>query len=317
MAKKYLSLERLTEYDALIKERIDSGDESTLLSAKEYADGAANLVKSDLLNGAGEAYDTLKELGDLISENVTAIDALGVIASGKADATHDHDDRYYTETEIDSKIEEINGVIDGKADSVHDHTVDNIVGLEEVLDSKVPTTRTINGKTLTEDIMLSAIDIGADPIDSASSALESAKEFATNLANTKAELIHEHNDMYYVKSEVDVKVSEVNAFVTDNYETKLDAETKLAEAKSYTDNVKNDLLNGAGDAYDTLKELGDLIDDNTDAIEALERVATGKAERVHVHEISDVTSLQETLNAIEQNILQKTQVQIITWEADD
>lgn len=56
--------------------------------AKNYADNAANTVKNDLLNGAGGAYDTLKELGDLIVENETAIDALEIIASGKAPAYH-------------------------------------------------------------------------------------------------------------------------------------------------------------------------------------------------------------------------------------
>jgi hypothetical protein len=84
--KKYLSLDRLTEYDALIKSKIDEGD----ISAKTYADNAAATVKNDLLNGAGEAYDTLKELGDLITDNVDAIDALREVASGKADAEHDH-----------------------------------------------------------------------------------------------------------------------------------------------------------------------------------------------------------------------------------
>lgn len=69
--------------------------------------------------------------------------------------------------------------------------------------------------------------------------------------------------------------------ITSTYETKTSASTKLSEAKTYADNaataVKNDLLNGAGTAYDTLKELGDLIDDNTDAIDALETVAASKA----------------------------------------
>lgn len=80
--------------------------------------------------------------------------------------------------------------------------------------------------------------------------------------------------------------------IQQGYETKTDATSKLTEAKSYADTaaamVKNDLLNGAGAAYDTLKELGDLIDENVDAIEALETVAANKS-----------------------------QVQIITWEADD
>jgi phage-related tail fiber protein len=75
-------------------------------------------------------------------------------------------------------------------------------------------------------------------------------------------------------------------------ETKSDASKKLNEAKAYADSaasqVKNDLLNGAGAAYDTLKELGDLIDDNVDAIEALETVAAGKADKVHSHDMDDL-----------------------------
>lgn len=83
-------------------------------------------------------------------------------------------------------------------------------------------------------------------------------------------------------------------------ETKSDASSKLTEAKTYADNaanaVKNDLLNNAGGAYDTLKELGDLIDDNKDAIDALEDIAAGKANATHSHAISDVTNLQSTLD---------------------
>lgn len=68
--------------------------------------------------------------------------------------------------------------------------------------------------------------------------------------------------------------------ITSTYETKSDASDKLAEAKTYADTaantVKNDLLNGAGAAYDTLVELGALIDTNKDAIDALEAIAAGK-----------------------------------------
>lgn len=162
--KKYLSLEGLSEYDALIKEEISD---------------ATNKVKNDLLNGAGSAYDTLKELSDLIVDNQDAIDALEAVASGKADkshthnyagsssaggaatsankvnssltvkfnggttegtnlftfngsaaksanitpaaigaaaSSHTHDDRYYTETEIDNKLS-------GKANSSHGNHV--------------------------------------------------------------------------------------------------------------------------------------------------------------------------------------------------
>jgi hypothetical protein len=78
------------------------------LATEEYVDtaatNAANAIKNDLLNGAGEAYDTLKELGDLISENVDAIEALETIATSKADSVHSHNDLYYNKTEIDSSL---------------------------------------------------------------------------------------------------------------------------------------------------------------------------------------------------------------------
>nr|DAQ83309.1 MAG TPA: hypothetical protein [Caudoviricetes sp.] len=43
---------------------------------------AKQAVKDDLLNGAGAAYDTLKELGDAIDANKSAIDALKEVAAG-------------------------------------------------------------------------------------------------------------------------------------------------------------------------------------------------------------------------------------------
>ena len=79
---------------------------SKKLATEEYADNAAEVaaaaVKDDLLNGAGEAYDTLKELGDLIDENHDAIDALEIVATGKADKVHNHDDLYYTKSQLDN-----------------------------------------------------------------------------------------------------------------------------------------------------------------------------------------------------------------------
>lgn len=68
--------------------------------------------------------------------------------------------------------------------------------------------------------------------------------------------------------------------IANTYETKTDATNKLNAATTFAtseaNRVKNDLLNGAGGAYDTLKELGELIDTNVDAIDALETVAASK-----------------------------------------
>ena len=83
-------------------------------ATEEFATNAAAAIKDDLLNGAGEAYDTLKELGELIDANHDALEALETIANGKADAEHNHDDKYVTKDETNAiqliTIEEIDQI---------------------------------------------------------------------------------------------------------------------------------------------------------------------------------------------------------------
>lgn len=94
---------------------------------------------------------------------------------------HDHNSSYYTKSEVNSKLNE-------KANSTHTHKVsevtydgpvgnilvnnktldENLIALESAVESqgyeinsKVPTSRTINGKALTGNISLSASDVGA------------------------------------------------------------------------------------------------------------------------------------------------------------
>lgn len=50
--------------------------------------------------------------------------------NGKANSTHTHDDRYYTEAEIDTKL-------DNKADSSHSHSINDVTGLSTSLDGKM------------------------------------------------------------------------------------------------------------------------------------------------------------------------------------
>lgn len=181
----------------------------------------------------------------------------------------------------------------------HKHTI------SDISDYTVDTTLS---STSTNPVQNKVIDAEFDAMVEAMGALETA-------IDGKADASHTHDDRYYTETEIDTKISNVNTSIsnitngttivakatqdasgntiTSTYETKTDATAKLNEAKSYADSVKSDLLNGAGGAYDTLKELGDLIDENTDAIDALETVAAGKADKTHTHTISDVTDLQE------------------------
>lgn len=70
-----------------VKSVIDDAatDTTHAWSAKKVGDeivAKTAALKAELLGGAGEAYDTLKELADLIDKNKSAIDALKGIAAG-------------------------------------------------------------------------------------------------------------------------------------------------------------------------------------------------------------------------------------------
>ena len=96
---------------------VRSQDAATLDEAKSYTDNEIAF----LLNNSSEAVDSIMELATAMSENENVVAALTQAIGGKADTDHDHDDQYYTEEEIDNKLNE-------KANLQHDH--DNVITVE-------------------------------------------------------------------------------------------------------------------------------------------------------------------------------------------
>ena len=236
--------------------------------------------------------------------------------------------------------------IDGKADSDHTHTYESIEGLKDVIgeiaDSKfyvvtfdIGDDNKYHGDLTFAEIrekfeaggnMVARID-GTDyiPLLSAAthqiifSGIYQSQSVAltinssdvctlttTRLADGTSLSSHTANTNNPHK----VTCEQIGAATTNEVTNAIDT------CKTYTDTtvttLKNELLNGAGEAYDTLKELGDLIDTNVDAIGALETIAAGKADATHTHD-----DLYYTKAEIDESLLQKSQVQMITWEADD
>ena len=226
---------------------------NALKSAKEYADKAV----ANLLENSTEAVDSIYELRDAMNINADAITALQSIAGNKADKEHNHDDKYYTESEIDTKFAGVTEALNGKAPTSHSH--DDKYYTEDEIDNKI-----------------SAINTSISNLSSGTTVVKKAETATTATTATSA------------TSATKATQDASGNVITSTYETKVDASSKLSEAKSYADSaatqVKNDLLNGAGAAYDTLKELGDLINENVNAIDALETVASGKADKDHEHD---------------------------------
>ncbi len=82
--------------------------------------------------------------------------------------------------------------------------------------------------------------------------------------------------------------------------------------------VKDDLLNGAGEAYDTLKELGDLIRANQDAIASLETLAAGHVKYTEAQTITDEqkTIARNNIGAASQAAVEAAQTQADKGVAD-
>ena len=216
--------------------------------------------------------------------------------SGKSNTDHTHDGRYYTETEMDSKLA-------SKSDTTHNHD-DDYDAKGSASSVQKTLSDTISAHTGNADIHVTTANKSnwnaAYTHSQATHARTDATKVADSTTNgnilingTETNVYSHPNSGVAAGTYKSVTVNTqghvtagsnpttLSGYGITDAETKTDASTKLSEAKAYADTaaakVKNDLLNGAGTAYDTLKELGDLIDVNVDAIDALETVAASKA----------------------------------------
>ena len=313
--KKYVSLDKLSIFLNKLKTIFAAKDHTHAVDSA-LSDTSINPVQNKVLNAEFDAIaDGIGALELAIDSKadknhnhnaefeviVNAFRDLEEVVDGKALKNHDHDGRYDTygsaasaysnaSAQISEVAEGFSTVIMGMysdsleegaeelptiktvASSVvdeHASRKDNPHGVTTTQIGAVPTSRKVNNKALSADITLTASDVSAVP--------------TTRTVNSKA-----------LSSNITLTASDVGADASGSASAALEAANKYTDAAAKQ--VKDDLLNGAGTAYDTLKELGELIDNNQDAISALETVAAGKADADHDHAIADVSGLQDALN---------------------
>ena len=144
---------------------------------------------------------TTTELGylDGVTSNIqTQLD-------GKSATGHNHDDRYYTESEIDTKISALESAIDGKSGSGHSHTI--TAGAED--DDVVVLTGTAgtNGVSYKATHANSGVTAGTYR-----SVTVNAKGHVTAGSNPTTIADYAITDAY-TKSEIDTKVSTLNTAI--------------------------------------------------------------------------------------------------------
>lgn len=89
-------------------------------NAKSYTDTKI----ANLINGAPETLNTLGEIATAMANNQGVVEALDEAIGKKSDVGHTHDDRYYTETEVNDLLAAKVNTESGKGLSTNDYTTD-------------------------------------------------------------------------------------------------------------------------------------------------------------------------------------------------
>ncbi|MBD1226506.1 phage tail protein [Xenorhabdus griffiniae] len=133
----------------------------------------------------------------------------------------------YNKAELDESI----GKIDKRADAAN-QTANSAV---QLADSKVPSTRKVNGKELSTDIELTAANVDAYNKAEINILIDEVKETANNAYNTaehKVPLTRTVNGKALL-SDIDLTASDVNAY------TKVEVENRLEDIKSLANKANN------------------------------------------------------------------------------
>ena len=169
-----------------------------------------------------------------------------------------------------------------------------------------------NLKTTDKTALVAAINETVDSITAAQTTLNAygsritavegkASTNATNITANASSITTMNSTLTKVKSDLEAlqdqvakatNINDATASATTTYSSnKINSEITAAKQA-----VKDDLLGGAGAAYDTLKELADLITTNQDAIKALQDLAAGHVKFDAAQSLSDAQKTQARTN---------------------
>lgn len=244
---------------------------------------------------ANHSHD-LEDLTGLF-DNVYTEKEIDDFLATKSNIGHDHNDVYYTQDEVDERIQsgvdsvdlsglatktELSQGLATKANINHNHEISQVNGLQDALNSKINADIAATKEELTQG-------------------LNNKSDINHNHDDDYAAKVHEHNDLYYTKQEVDTNLG------SSSEEAVLEAVTK---ANAYTDGEILKVIGGENEKEITTitGTVNALLEHEQNFNKYKEEINTslaGKAPAVHGHDISQVTGLQDTINSINTEINKK------------
>ena len=243
----------------------------------------------------------------------------------KADASHTHDDRYYTETEVDTLIAGVNtsisNITSGSTvvkNAEHATTADSATNADEATHAASADTATsaTSATKATQDASGNVITSTYETKTDATAKLTEAKSYTDTKTNGMATTtvvdnkISAHNTSITAHSDIRDLISALTTKVNNFLDVDDTTTDQLSEVLTLIENNKGTLESLTSNKIN----VSDIVDNLTTSsttkvlsakqgvaikalIDALQEAVNGKAAASHTHTISEVTNLQTTLNA--------------------
>ena len=237
---------------------------------KTKLDGIAEGANNYTLPSAGTALGGVKTGGDVTiasgvitvnddSHNhvISNVDGLQSALDGKAASGHNHNDTYYTETEVDT-------LLSGKANSSHTHTIANITNLQTTLDGKANTS---HGTHVSYSTTAPVMD-GTAAVGTASTVARSDHKHPTDTSRAAQTSLDSHTSNK--SNPHGVTLAQLGVTATAAELNKMDGVTATTTELNYVDGVTSNIqtqLNGkaaSSHSHSTLSVQSDNYKQGTD-----------------------------------------------------
>lgn len=217
------------------------------------------------------------------------IDQLDDFLDGKADVSHNHDDKYYTEVEID-------GFLDGKADSSHTH---NEYETKDDASAKLD-----EAKSYTDDMISGFVDeLTINSLIEVHNTSENAHDDIRELIKSKADSEHTHtiDEINELQSKLDGKSNDGHTHLVEEITDLFASATELNYMSGVTFSVQGQLDNKSDDGHTHSANdiTSDTLSDERLPIVPIEKGGTGAANVVTALENLGFTATVEELNIMD------------------